>query len=346
MDEQPRRAERRRLSPGDRGGRPRMVDVSDKPPTARRAVAEAEVGCSQETLSLVIDGAGPKGDVLTVAEMAGVMAAKRTAELIPLCHPLALTDVSVAVTPDRADRGRDGGPDGRRRGGPDRVRHGQGRRARGRDPAYPARLQVRRAERVVGAAGRCPGPGAGPAARRPGVEPSDLAPEGRAVTAPSAFVLTVSDRGSTGERADASGAALARRLGELGFAVERGLVPDDADAISAALEEAAARHRLVLTTGGTGLGPRDVTPEATAAVLERMAPGIAEAIRADGRTRTPYAALSRGVAGTRGACLIVNLPGSPRGAAESLAVLEPLFDHALATLAGPVEHDDATRPNG
>ncbi|MBP1705784.1 MAG: moaC [Chloroflexi bacterium] len=102
MDEQPRRAERRRLSHVDRGGRPRMVDVSAKPATARRAAAEAEVGCSQETLSLVIDGAGPKGDVLTVAEMAGVMAAKRTAELIPLCHPLPLTDVAVAVTPDRA----------------------------------------------------------------------------------------------------------------------------------------------------------------------------------------------------------------------------------------------------
>jgi cyclic pyranopterin phosphate synthase len=102
MDDKPSRAERRRLTHVDRGGRPRMVDVSAKPATARRAVAEAEVGCSQETLSLVIDGAGPKGDVLTVAEVAGVMAAKRTAELIPLCHPLALTDVSVAVTPDRA----------------------------------------------------------------------------------------------------------------------------------------------------------------------------------------------------------------------------------------------------
>jgi cyclic pyranopterin monophosphate synthase len=101
MDEQPSRAERRRLSHVDRGGRPRMVDVSDKPATARRAVAEAQVACSQETLSLVIDGATPKGDVLTVAEMAGVMAAKRTAELIPLCHPLALTDVSVTITPDR-----------------------------------------------------------------------------------------------------------------------------------------------------------------------------------------------------------------------------------------------------
>jgi cyclic pyranopterin phosphate synthase len=93
--------ERRRLTHVDRRGRPRMVDVSGKPPTARRAVAEAEVICSQETLTLVIDGGGPKGDVLMVAELAGVMGAKRTSELIPLCHPLPLTDVVVQITPDR-----------------------------------------------------------------------------------------------------------------------------------------------------------------------------------------------------------------------------------------------------
>ncbi len=96
------RAERRRLSHIDRRGRPRMVDVSAKPPTARRAVAEAEVAVSAETLSLVIDGGGEKGDVLTVAELAGVMGGKRTSELIPLCHPLPLTDLAVAITPDRA----------------------------------------------------------------------------------------------------------------------------------------------------------------------------------------------------------------------------------------------------
>jgi cyclic pyranopterin phosphate synthase len=102
MDDRPQpRTERRRLSHVDRGGRPRMVDVSEKAPTPRRAVAEAEVACSQETLTLVIDGGGPKGDVLTVAELAGVMGGKRTSELIPLCHPLALTDLVVRVTPDR-----------------------------------------------------------------------------------------------------------------------------------------------------------------------------------------------------------------------------------------------------
>jgi len=97
----PPRAERRRLTHVDRAGRPRMVDVSEKPATARRAVAEAEVAVSDETMSLVIDGGGPKGDVLGVAELAGVMGGKRTSELIPLCHPLALTDLVVAVTPDR-----------------------------------------------------------------------------------------------------------------------------------------------------------------------------------------------------------------------------------------------------
>ncbi|HEY7826898.1 MAG TPA: cyclic pyranopterin monophosphate synthase MoaC [Candidatus Limnocylindrales bacterium] len=103
MDHKPQpRSERRRLSHVDRAGRPRMVDVSGKPPTARRAVAEAQVALSQETLSLVIDGRNAKGDVLSVAELAGVMGAKRTSELIPLCHPLALTDLLVQVVPDRA----------------------------------------------------------------------------------------------------------------------------------------------------------------------------------------------------------------------------------------------------
>ncbi|HEV8402403.1 MAG TPA: cyclic pyranopterin monophosphate synthase MoaC [Candidatus Limnocylindrales bacterium] len=103
MDQRPQpRAERRRLSHLDRAGRPRMVDVSEKPVTARRAVAEAAVAVSPDTMSLVIDGGGSKGDVLSVAELAGVMGGKRTSELIPLCHPLGLSDLVVAITPDRA----------------------------------------------------------------------------------------------------------------------------------------------------------------------------------------------------------------------------------------------------
>ena len=154
----------------------------------------------------------------------------------------------------------------------------------------------------------------------------------------TAFVLTISDRGSTGERADTSGEGIAARLASLGFAVEREIVPDERRRIESILVAAAARHPLVVTTGGTGLTPRDVTPQATLAVIDYQVPGFAEAMRADGRAKTPMAILSRAVVGVRRQTLIVNLPGSPRAALESLAVLEPVLDHALETLRGPLEH--------
>lgn len=161
------------------------------------------------------------------------------------------------------------------------------------------------------------------------------APRGRIRTA---FVLTTSDRSAAGTRPDASGAALEARLVELGFTVERRVVPDDRAVIAAAIVEGAARHRLVITTGGTGLTPRDVTPQATADVLDYAVPGIAEAIRAEGRRSTPFAVLSRGLVGVRGGSLVVNVPGSPKGAMESFAVVETVLDHALETLAGPFDH--------
>jgi molybdenum cofactor synthesis domain-containing protein len=154
----------------------------------------------------------------------------------------------------------------------------------------------------------------------------------------TAFILTVSDRGSTGDRADTSGDGLAARLTLLGFAVEREMVPDERRRIESMLVAAASRHPLIVTTGGTGLTPRDVTPQATLAVIDYQVPGFAEAMRADGRAKTPMAILSRAVVGVRGQTLIVNLPGSPRAALESLAVLEPVLDHALETLRGPHEH--------
>jgi len=155
----------------------------------------------------------------------------------------------------------------------------------------------------------------------------------------TAFVLTISDRGSTGERVDTSGEAIAARLASLGFAVEREIVPDERRRIESMLVAGAARHPLVVTTGGTGLTPRDVTPQATLAVIDYQVPGFAEAMRADGRTKTPMAILSRAVVGVLRQTLIVNLPGSPRAALESLAVLEPVLDHALETLRGPLEHE-------
>jgi molybdenum cofactor synthesis domain-containing protein len=154
-----------------------------------------------------------------------------------------------------------------------------------------------------------------------------------------AAVLTVSDRVSRGEADDASGDLLEKLLRGDGHEVERAVVADEADAIAAAIEELAGAASLVLTTGGTGLAPRDVTPEATRTVLQREAPGIAEALRADAIARTPHGLLSRGVAGVLGSTLVVNLPGSTGGCRDGYAVLRPALEHAVSLLAAaPTAH--------
>jgi molybdopterin adenylyltransferase len=146
-------------------------------------------------------------------------------------------------------------------------------------------------------------------------------------------VLTVSDGVRAGVREDTSGDTLEELLRGEGFDVVRRVVSDDGPLIASAIEELAdAGALLVLTTGGTGFAPRDVTPEATRSVIEREAPGIAEAIRADSRTKTPHALLSRGLAGIHARTLVVNLPGSPGGCRDGYAVLRPALEHALGLI--------------
>lgn len=156
-----------------------------------------------------------------------------------------------------------------------------------------------------------------------------------------ALVVTVSDGVAAGVRQDDAGQALERWLADLGFAVERTTVPDDRRAIEGGLRTGAEAHALVVTTGGTGLTPRDVTPQATLAVIDYEVPGLAEAMRAAGRAKTPMADLSRGVVGVLARSLIVNVPGSPRAALQSIEALGPTLRHALETLAGPFDHGAA-----
>lgn len=150
-----------------------------------------------------------------------------------------------------------------------------------------------------------------------------------------AAVITVSDRSAAGAREDTSGPLLASLLGQLGLTVSPVVVvPDEVEAIRAAVLGAAAAHDLIVTTGGTGLSPRDVTPEAVTPLLDRLIPGLAEALRSEGRAAVPTSILSRGVAGVIGRSLVVTLPGSTGGVRDGVAVLAPVLGHALDQLRG------------
>ena len=312
----------------DDEGAPRMVDVGDKPVTARRAVAAATVRMRPEVLAQLVDAGGPKGDAFVTARLAGIGAAKRTAELIPLCHPLPLDRVDLEIVPGAGDG---------------TVRITAEVRATARTgvemealtaasvaaltlydmaKALQRDIVIERVELLEKSGGR-----SGDFTRDAAVAAAEH----------EAVVVTCSNRSAAGEREDSSGPALVRALADGGFdpAPEPIVVADDEATIVAVLTRLTdAGHRLIVTTGGTGLTPTDVTPAATRRVIDREVPGMAELMRAAGLASTPMAALSRGVVGVRGQTLIANLPGSPKGATESLAALLPVLRHALEQLAG------------
>ncbi|WP_433732774.1 bifunctional molybdenum cofactor biosynthesis protein MoaC/MoaB [Nocardia sp. CA-129566] len=344
------------LSHVDREGRARMVDVSAKSDTTRIAVAAGELRTTAEVIALVRADDMPKADVLSTARIAGIAGAKKTSELIPLCHQLALSSVKVefgftdtAITIQASAKTK--GPTGVEMEALTAVAvagltlHDM---VKAVDPA--ATLDgVRLLTKEGGKHGHWERPEE-PAPETPvrvlDDEPADTeavedaaAVDGSDSDERSAVVLVASTGAAVGTRVDTTGPVLAQWLSGLGFSVRGPLVYADAEIDIGLADALRFAPSLVVSTGGTGASPTDATPEATLAVLDRELPGVAEAIRQRGTAKFPLAALSRGVAGLAGRSVIVNLPGSPGGVKDGMAVLEPLLDHLLAQVAGGGNHD-------
>jgi len=297
-----------------------MRSVTRKIETLRRAIAESRVQAKPETLKRLLANDVPKKDILPIARAAGVMAAKKTPELLPYCHPIAIDSVEIE-------------------------------------------LDVRESFILIHASVE--------AVAKTGVEMEALT--AASVTAltlydmlkpidttleitgtklllkeggktsfqekiPANFkaaVIVTSDSTSRGNRQDKSGKVILERLASLGISAEYSVIPDDKELIkSCLLGHCSSGINLILTTGGTGLGPRDVTVEAVEEVIDREIPGIMEVARSFGQRRTPYAMLSRGLAGQKGGTLIVTLPGSSRGVEESLDAVFPSILHAFKMMRG------------
>ena len=323
-----------------------MVDVSDKAVTKRTATARGLFRTTPQVIAAIASGDAPKGDVLATARIAGIAGAKRTSDLIPLCHPLPLSKVavdfelgadSVAVSATVSTTGRTGVEmealtavtvagltlhDMVKALDPaasltevalhakDGGRHGRWRR----DADSETDVAVE-ADAAVETPPRAPAPG--------GV-----------VGDRTATVIVSSTRVAAGEREDATGPVIARWLSDRGFATGEPVVVADADIAAAVADAVAAAPSLLITTGGTGPTSDDSTPEATAPHITTALPGVAEELRAAGRAKTPYSSLSRGLVGYAGRTLVANLPGSRGGVRDGLEVLGPLVDHLFHLASG------------
>ena len=301
-------------------GRARMVDVGDKAVTRRSATARGRFETTQEVLALVRADGLPKADVLATARIAGIQGAKRTSELIPLCHPIALTSVSVDFTLsddwiEITATAKTTGKTGVEMEALTAVAIA-GLTLHDMTKAVDPQSVLGEIQLIEKTGGRT----------RPEVVPG------------TAAVLVASTRAAAGTRDDTTGPAIAAWLAERGYRASVTVVAD-ADVASALDPIIAAGPAVVITTGGTGMSPTDRTPEATAALLDRELPGIPEAMRARGLAHTPKAALSRGVAGTVGGTVIVNLPGSTGGVRDGLAVLDELLEHLVAQVTGGGDHE-------
>jgi len=319
------------LSHLDSDGKARMVDVGGKRVTARSATASGRFVTTAEVIALVRADGMPKADVLATARIAGIQGAKKTSELIPLCHPIALSSINVdfefggdhiIVTATAKTSGQ------------------TGVEMEALTAVAIAGLTLHDMVKAVDAAAtmtdvRVVEKTGGKSDLR--VEPVE-ARFRQAQSALTAVVLVSSTRSSKGEQDDTTGPRIAAWLDERHYSTQTEIVAD-ADIHTALAAAVAAHPAVIITTGGTGASPSDRTPEATAAVLDFELPGVAEAIRALGLTKTPTAALSRALAGVAGGTVVVNLPGSPGGVKDGLSVLDELLPHLVAQIAGGGAHE-------
>lgn len=330
----------------DASGAPRMVDVGAKQETKRTAIARAVVELNAHTLELLKAKALPKGDVLTVAQVAGIMAAKRTAELIPMCHPLAITHADVRFKvqdePPAVILEASASTTGRTGVEMEAIIAAQIAAATIYDmvKAVQKDVVIRDVRLILKSGGKSglfktDDPLLFEVEDTPLPLPKPL-PEAWNGEGLAVACITLSDKGYAGIRVDESGPALLDMLSELSPAKrELFLLPDDPRALRKLVRDlASSGWGLIVTTGGTGLSPRDFTPEALLPVLDRRLPGFEQVMFSEGLAHTPRAVLSRCLAGTLGRTMLIALPGSRLAAQENLAALLPVLPHALEKLNG------------
>ena len=329
----------------DADGRARMIDVGHKAETARVAVASARFVTTAEVVALVRADSLPKADVLATARIAGISAAKKTSELIPLCHQVPLSSVTVDFelgenTIDIEASAKTRGQTGVEMEALTAVTiagltlHDM---VKAVDPAATL-TDVRLDAKSGGKRGHW---------RRDdatGATPDSAGSEANGdADRRTARVIVASTQGAAGLREDTTGPVIAAWLTGLGYETAPVSVVADADIAEALAAAVSSQPTVIITTGGTGVSPTDATPEATAAVLDRELPGVAEMLRRRGVESTPTAALSRGLAGTAGRTVVINLPGSSGGVRDGLAVLGDLLDHLVDQVSGSGLHQ-ATLP--